>query len=742
MKRPLCVVGGLLAAAVFFLLLVMQAEEDSYLPDQAAITITGKICGKEEKISSFSGEKQLILYLKTENGRKVMLYLDDTEYKLPMGCTLKASGKVRNFQRSTNPGEFDSQSYYRILKIEYSLTDVKIIGIGGKENKAEEFLYKTRLYLEGLLDKVLSPEDSGVMKAILLGDKNYLTDDIKEEFKRNGIIHIIAVSGMHISIIGMSLYKLLRKIGMRISLSAVIATAIMYSYGIMCGMSTSAFRAIMMFAVHLGADIIGRTYDMLSAMALSGIILLISCPLYLKHSGFLMSFGAVIALGYVLPAMPDVFRTGRLKLLGASISIMLVTLPVSMCFYYTYPIYSVVLNLFVLPLMSSLMLLGILSIAFAAFLFPAGFVIGRGCHLIIKWFILCCLAGSSLPGNTWYAGHAEIWQVIFYLIILAAFVFIKEKTHKHAPSPDPDERRRDTLREQRFDKIRYALLVLGLFVLCLRIRPDLRITVLDVGQGDGIVIETKKSRILIDGGSTSKKNVAKYQIVPFLSYEGIGDLDAVVLTHEDEDHMSGILEMMDMMEECRSNIRIRNLILPCIDNDSKGNNYRKLEKRAEELRIPISYMKQGDEINFDKEMLFKCIGPVSGMITNEPNAYSTILLLKYGGFSALFTGDVEGTGQDNLKDYIRHHSEEFENLTLLKVAHHGSEYTTDKEFLELIKPKISLISCGVNNRYGHPHRELLDRLEEIGTRVYRTDLGGAITISLDRNRLKINSYVD
>ena len=348
MKRPLCACGGLFVAAVFFLMLVIQAKEGSELPDQAAVTITGIICGKEEKISSFTGKRQLVLYLKTENDRKIMLYLDDTDYKLPMGCTLKVSGKVKNFPRSSNPGEFDSRSYYRILKIEYSLTDVKIIGIGGKENAFQEFLYNTRVYLEGILDKTMKPEDAGVMKAILLGDKNWLSDDIKDAFKKNGIIHIIAVSGMHISILGMSLYKLLRKAGIRISVSAGISVLLMYSYGVMCTMSTSAFRAIVMFAVHLGADMIGRTYDMLSAMALSGIMLILSCPLYLKHSGFLMSFGAVIAIGYVLPAMPDVLRNGKLRLISASLSIMLVTLPVNMCFYYTYPIYSIILNLLII----------------------------------------------------------------------------------------------------------------------------------------------------------------------------------------------------------------------------------------------------------------------------------------------------------------------------------------------------------------------------------------------------------
>ncbi len=741
MKRPLCVVLGLLVAAVFFLLRVMQVMEDSGLPDQATVTITGTICGKEEKISSFSGMKQLVVYLKTVNGRKVMLYLDDAEYKLPMGCTLKVFGKVKNFPVSTNPGEFDSRSYYRILKIEYSLTDISIIGIGGKEDVLKEFLYRARVYFEGILDKTLAPEDAGVMKAILLGDKNQLSDDIKDAFKNNGIIHIIAVSGMHISILGMSLYKLLRKAGIRVFVASVISAILMFMYGEMCGMSTSAFRAIVMFAVRLGADVIGRSYDMLSAMALSGIMLIVSCPLYLMHSGFLMSFGAIIAIGYVLPAMPDALRKGKLKIISTSVSIMLVTLPVNMCFYYTYPVYSIVLNLFVLPLMSVLMLMGILSIVLGAVFIPAGYAVGCGCRLIIKWFLICCNAGSAMPGNTWYAGHAAIWQVIIYLLLLFAFVVIKSVTRKNAPSPDPNERRRDELREKKYDRLRYTILAFGLFVLCIRIRPELRITVLDVGQGDGIVVETKTANYLIDGGSTSKNDLAKYQLIPFLSYRGIGRLDAVIMTHEDEDHVSGIMDLITQMNESGSSIRIDNLILPKVNDGSKGDKYKELESLAKKSGIGVSYIGREDKIN-NRDVEIDCIGPVKNMITDEPNAHSTVLYIKKDGFKGLFTGDVDGMGQDNLRDYVRKHREEFSDITLLKVAHHGSRYTTDEEFLSIIRPKVAMISCAKNSIYHHPHKELLERLDKIGAKTYITAENGAISTSVKGKNVEIKTYLD
>ncbi|WP_408070641.1 DNA internalization-related competence protein ComEC/Rec2 [Butyrivibrio sp. JL13D10] len=736
MKRPLCAVTGLLAATVFFLLQFLPAEEISYPTDREIITVKGIISNKELRTSPKTGEKQLVLYLKTDRDRKILLYIDDLGYRLPIGCVLKVRGKVKNFPVSRNPGEFDSREYYRILKTEYSLTDVELLGIGGSEDFVSESLYDAKLYFESILDKTMSESDAGVMKAILLGDKNDLEEDIKDSFKRNGIIHIMAVSGLHISIIGMSLYKLLRKAGARIIFAAAFAICVMYMYGNMCGMSTSACRAIVMFAVNLGADIIGRSYDMLSALSLAGAMLLISQPLYIRHSGFLMSFGAVIAIGYVLPVMPEYIKSGKLKIISASLAIMLVTLPVNMSFYYTYPVYSIVLNILILPLMSVLMFLGILSIALGAFIVQTGIITGAGCHLIIRWFLFCCDVGKALPNNTWYAGHAEIWQVAIYLIFLMMFVFLGGRSVTRALNLGRNKERNKRI----IIGIRYVLLFAGLVILCLRIRPGLRITALDVGQGDGIVIETKTANYLIDGGSTSKKNVAKYQIVPFLSYRGIGELDAVIVSHEDEDHISGILELIDAMSE-NGSIRIKNLILPDVSDDSKGDNYRKLVEKALERKIPISYISRGERI-FNDSIDIRCLAPIKDMSTDEPNSYSTVLYIKKDEFKGLFTGDVDGEGQELLRKYIKDNCEEYQDITLLKVAHHGSRYTSDKEFLDIVNPRISIISCGINNRYDHPHKELMERLENTGSGIYVTAKSGAVIASFANKKMEIKTYID
>ncbi len=261
---------------------------------------------------------------------------------------------------------------------------------------------------------------------------------------------------------------------------------------------------------------------------------------------------------------------------------------------------------------------------------------------------------------------------------------------------------------------------------------NLEITFLDVGQGDSIFIKNGKGMtVLIDGGSTDEKSVGKYRIIPFLKSKGVGTLDYIVVTHADSDHMNGIVELLEKRKE--SGIKINHLVLP--KTTLIEENYEKLVNLAEENKISILYIKAGDKF---KEGSFEmtCLHPTMDFSPDNTNSYSVVLQLEYGKFKALFTGDLEKNGEDLLLE-----SGKLEDIFLLKVAHHGSKYSTKEEFLNIVNPELAIISSGKDNSYGHPHKELLERLENVGSKIMSTTEYGGITVKIEEGKVEVDGYV-
>ncbi|WP_081816818.1 DNA internalization-related competence protein ComEC/Rec2 [Butyrivibrio sp. AE2005] len=756
MKRPLCPVALVITAIVFIYLRISFTNYLYELPDRQdgeTGLVTGVVARKEARPDQ-SGESLYVIYVVPQNisigkMKYIMCSLKEGDVYVPsVGEHVKIRGKFTSFKKVRNPGGFDSRLYYATLKIAFKLYNAEITETDGREDVLRERLYDLKMLLEKNLDRnpVLSDDDSAVLKAMILGDKAFMDDDIKDMYKNSGIMHILAVSGLHISIIGMGLYKALRKCKIKPVFYTVIPIAVMYLYGEMCGVGSSSFRAICMFTIRLLAPFLGRTYDILSGLAIAEILLVLDCPLYLYNSGFLFSFCAVIGVTVVRPALEKLFEkreSGKLKFSGdddnvfhkmnqaicsgliLGFSIMISTLPIYMSYYFTYPLFSLISNMIIIPLVSVLMVMGIFCLFTAG---VPGTVPGIIAHLILLFYKGVCGVQINFPGNTLYIGHAGEIKITCYCMIAGLALFFTKGRIRNIHISSNMEK-----------NIRRALIAIAVAVLIYSPKPELMISTLYVGQGDGIVIEDGSERILIDGGSTSEKKVGRYSIIPYLKYRAIGSLDAAIVTHEDNDHISGLFEIMDDME--KGGIRIKRLILPDVSEKSRGDNYRELEKRAAGLGIPVSYISTGEEITVGKSK-FLCINPDKGMTTDGANAYSTVLLMSRGEFKALFTGDVEEEGQENIKETIRNNPQIFKNVTLLKVAHHGSKYTTDAEFLELINPKIAVISCGENNTYGHPHKETLERLENIGAEVYRTDESGAVIINVRDGVLETKKFLN
>ena len=352
-----------------------QSEEgQSVVQEEAAegqLLVQKEAAERQLLVQEEAAEKQLFAQEKcaekpadTKATENILCYLREGVPEPEIGSLVILKGTLKNFQQPTNPGQFNAPFYYQILRISFRLNQAEIQVKSDRFYKIAEGLYQLRRKAGSKVDALLPEQEASVMKTMLLGEKGILDEEIKDLYQRNGIAHILAISGLHISMIGMGLYQLLRRAGLKIKLSAILASMIIVLYGMMTGFAVSAIRAIAMFLLQMLAQILGRTYDRITALAVAAVLVLVEQPLYLFHSGFQFSFLCVLGISLILPVLGNV-RKG--KKLFEGVALMAVTLPVYLGVFYQIPVYSMFLNFIVLPMMSILMGAGIVMIL-AAFL--------------------------------------------------------------------------------------------------------------------------------------------------------------------------------------------------------------------------------------------------------------------------------------------------------------------------------------------------------------------------------------
>ncbi len=753
MRRPLCLTG--LAFAVVLLLGIYLMPKGAETYDELhreQVTLLGVVEWKEQKstkneevlVASLgqvivlnpiltdslenlpetireTTARQMIKYCKENRARLCLPGTEGIEGVLcypeeepAMGSVVLMEGKFYAFSHGTNPGQFDGADYYRILGQQGRLMQAECLSESRNHSAFRERLYACRKYLSLLLHACYPEKEASVMGAMLLGERGTLDEEVKALYQYNGIIHILAVSGLHLSVLGMGLYRLLGRLRVPKLVNIILTIAWMYCYGVMTGMGVSILRAFVMFGIKLCAPLVGRTYDMLTAMTAAALLILVRQPLYITHSGFLFSFGAICGIGLMPEASVHLYSKNKfMRALLAGGWVSLATLPVHLCFYYEFPPWSVLLNLIVIPCMGALLVSGVAVMAAAAFLLPLGRLAAFPGIWILTFYERCCGLCMKLPGRRLITGRPTGLQTAAFLMILVlAALFAKR------------------MKRGQFA----AAVLLAVAVLTLRLPQGLTITFLDVGQGDCICLEEGRRRFLIDGGSSDTDDVDVYRIVPFLKYRGISRLDAVFVTHPDSDHENGIRGMLENYEE--NGIEIGMLVLPDVARESKNETYLTLAALAESRGVPVHLIHAGERME-SGALSFLCLHPAAGYANENTNAYSTVLYLRCGQFSALFTGDLEGEGEELVTQRI---SGSIERADLLKVAHHGSGNSTSEEFLRAVNPGIAVISAGRDNSYGHPHRETLKRLERQGCGIWQTPESGAVTVRVRGGRMMIEGY--
>lgn len=744
-KRPLCMAA--LAVTVLLLLLPSGIWMKAPLPE--GVSPGGVLTGEIQRIDKRADGQAVYLKHSNLSDKGIILIYFEAEQHFSVGDTIQIKPPYRIWEpeEPSNPGQFDARLYYRTQHITHLGSAKSAFLTEKRAFRPGELLRRLRETLSTRCIRLFGEKQGGVMRAMLLGDKTELDEETKNIYQKSGMSHLLAISGLHISIVGTGLYKLLRKKGCSYGLSGGAGLILVLLYGAMTGMSVSTARAVTMFALAAAADFLGRSYDMLTALAAAALLLLLEQPLYVRSASFLLSFGAVLGVGAVYPAVRSLFPVSRKRQEGflLSLSIQSATLPLIQWFYYEFPLYAIVLNLLVLPLMAALMLCGIGALGVSFFSWQAAEAPAFVCRMILILYERLGEGTLRLPGSVIICGKPELWQMILYYTGLCGFVLWRSRVRerekwklclkaavgeeKEEETQKEAERYRKKLREM---KISLAAALLLCICLQLRFHRGLSFTMLDVGQGDGLFFRTDSGMTcLIDGGSSDVKQVGRRRILPFLKEQGVGRLDYVMITHTDRDHISGAAELLEQAGE-PGGMKIGALLIS--EQSGREEAGIELQDLAGKAGIDVRMIKAGTVLE-DKSAKLCCIHPKEGTQYTDRNAGSLVFRLTYGEFSMLLTGDLEETGE---REILKNGAEI--QCDILKAGHHGARSSTTEEWLEKAQPKLALISCGQNNAYGHPHRETLERLEKADCRFLLTAGQGAVTIHSDGTSFQAAGY--
>lgn len=723
-RRPVCLVCLFLMLCLYVTDLVgismingnpLPVSVQKYISEHPKLTVSGEV--QECQAAEYSLSvylKQVCLTVGSEQIpiENIKVYLNKEE-QIRIGMFLRVCGKLEEIPGPRNPGEFDSKQYYACWKIYYQMKDGEVCDKSTGYSYFGQFLQEIRQKAETILDEAAGAY-AGIFQAMILGERGNLDAETKMQYQMTGIMHILAISGLHISFVGMGFFRLLKKAGAGNGVAGAVSAFLIYAYGIVTGGSVSAMRAVGMFLVLVGAGIAGRSYDLLSAMALSAIVLLLDAPAYLYNVSFLLSFGAVIGIGALTPEICSLLNLKKrtAKSLAGSVIVWLITLPIALHAYGEVSLAGVILNLLVLPTSGIVLASGIFALPVGIFVIEiAKRVVFPGKCVLFFYEKLCEVVGW-IPHSTWIAGSPQLWQCVVYYVMLGV-AFAGVKWGKKAAS--------------------VALVILAVVFLGYHSRNGLAITCLDIGQGDCCVLKMPGGEnFLIDGGSSNKKNTAVYQILPYLKNQGIAILDGIFVSHTDQDHISGIEELLELCAQKLTTVRVKNLILP--DWDTTGGEYEKLKMLAEQTGIRVQTVREGNLLK-TKEAQIEILAPENGADGSDTNEDGMVMKVHFGKFRGLFTGDIGAETEKKLLDSM-------EDVDFLKVAHHGSKYSTCQRFLDVVSPEIAVISCSAKNTYGHPSADTIKKLEDCGAQVEYTMKNGAITVRTDGEGIWLDRFID
>lgn len=659
---------------------------------------------------------------------------DTADLRINPGDLLSLRGSLSVPAGSRNDGEFDYRKYlfnkgiFKMFRVN-GYSNIRILSYGHLDFLMQEIIYPAKTYSIECIEKQSSGDELQFLKGLVTGDRSDISEEVRQAFMDAGVSHLIAVSGLNVAYLVLSLTLICSIFRMKTSITLAIIILFLIFYCMLTGNTASIIRASLMGGLILISSRIQRRPQFYNILGISACIILIFDSRQLFDAGFILSFTATISMVWIYEKIDKQFIS-KINVTGSEISKLkknfliaffttlaaqIGTLPVTAIYFGKISIISLAVNVVAVPLANLSLAIGFMQIALSIFSETLASLTAETNNILLSLQLHIIKYSADLPGSSFYVKEIDLIQMTaIYICIIAV-----------AASA--------SLREFILRSILSVVLITLLLTGAFSDIQMLEISALDVGQGDCIVIQTPDDKcIVVDcGNSINGFDSGEKTLAPFLRRKGISTVDLLILTHNHADHIGGGKYITD-------NFDIRQIIY-----SAKGKGEKlaaELLAKARKKKSLLHEAQSGDMIDGFRDLRLYFLFPnlnhttsVNSEMSENLNNSSVVFLLKYRETEILFTGDIEVEAEK----YIADKYGDFLAADVLKSAHHGSNTSSSPEFLSFTKPESVIISCGRSNKFGHPSGEVLNRLKFIGSEIFRTDRNGGFTLRSDGYTIEI-----
>ncbi|HAQ40622.1 MAG TPA: DNA internalization-related competence protein ComEC/Rec2 [Clostridiales bacterium] len=672
-----------------------------YVNEEADISAKIKTQNKatDSEFMSYNASVMSINNVSLKEEENTIIYVNK-KYPLEENSIVQFKGSIAGSNFSKNRMLFNYDNYLRSKKIGAVIFTEEPVNVIEKDFSAlNKISIGFRNYAENTFYNSLSKENADIILSIILGDVDYLDENLYDNIKLMGLAHIFAVSGTHIVLMYGTLLSALKFCCLSRKASWAITWAVIWFYGFLIGFPLTVMRALVMFTLLFGAEVFYKKYNSLNSIAMAALVLTVYNPYWIFDAGFLLSFSAALSLVIYNKYITNQMLNDNMILRNVymCLFLQLFTLPV-IAYYFNYaPVMGILYNLLLLPVFTVVLIYGftlliinavipaLLAIPFAVFNY-----ILHTLRFIIKFTEKFAFNGVEVA-------TMSVGAIIFFYVMVAFVIYLYSNRESCVKT--------------------YGLTVLISFytlnfIIATAADDSLYFNVADAGQGVFTTVKYSDKNFIIDCGSTSSDKFGKYTAVPYMTKHGAFVIDGVFISHWDSDHYSGLRELAE------SYIKVRKIFSSSDDTD---------------IGEEITVLSERNKLKLGR-LGIDILWPEENYTASSANNSSLVILLRFNDSSIMLAGDIEKEAEEILTSNIEHSD-------ILIVPHHGSKTSSTADFVEKVLPDIAVLSYGRNN-YGIPSKEVIERYEKAGSNVLSTFDQGEINFILKGDKIYYNTYTN